>query len=65
MRDPPIGFRYGSIYEDLVDFMFRCVGLSGSDRFLDIGSGIGQVVMQAAAWAGCASAVRGGAKSSY
>ncbi|CAM9090433.1 unnamed protein product [Ascophyllum nodosum] len=51
-----VGLMYGSIYEDLVDFMFRCVGLSGSDRFLDIGSGIGQVVMQAAAWAGCASA---------
>lgn len=39
--------------------MFRECGLSVSDRFLDIGSGIGQVVVQAAAWAGCKSAVSG------
>lgn len=49
--------RYGSIYEDAVDFMLRECGLRATDRFLDIGSGIGQIVMQAAAWAGCPSAV--------
>lgn len=50
--------RYGSLYEDLVDFVFRSVNLSCNDHFLDIGSGIGQIVMQAAAWAGCHSTVR-------
>lgn len=49
--------RYGSIYEEVVDFMFRKCGLTALDRFLDIGSGIGQIVTQAAAWAGCPSAV--------
>lgn len=38
--------------------MFRKAGLGSTDRFLDIGSGIGQVVAQAAAWAGCESVVR-------
>lgn len=49
--------RYGSIYEEVVDFMFRECGLTAEDRFLDIGSGIGQIVTQAAAWAGCSAAV--------
>lgn len=52
--------RYGSIYEEAVDFMFRECGLTAEDRFLDIGSGIGQIVTQAAAWAGCPAAVSGG-----
>lgn len=50
--------RYGSIYVGVVDFIFRTCELSAQDCFLDIGSGIGPIVMQAAAWAGCRSLVR-------
>ncbi|CAN0014018.1 unnamed protein product [Scytosiphon promiscuus] len=48
-------YMYGSICEGAVDFIFRTVGLTSEDCFLDIGSGLGQIVMQAAAWAGCRS----------
>lgn len=50
--------RYGSIYEGVADFIFRACGLTRHDCFLDIGSGLGQIVTQAAAWAGCRSLVR-------
>eukprot|EP00903_Cladosiphon_okamuranus_P012253 g11491.t1 len=46
---------YGSIYEGVTDFIFRTCGLKSQDCFVDIGSGLGQIVTQAAAWAGCTS----------
>ncbi|CAM9797130.1 unnamed protein product [Ectocarpus sp. 6 AP-2014] len=46
---------YGSICAGAADFIFRICGLTSRDCFLDIGSGLGQIVTQAAAWAGCRS----------
>ncbi|CAN0560483.1 unnamed protein product, partial [Ectocarpus sp. 12 AP-2014] len=51
--------RYGSICAGAADFIFRICGLTSHDCFLDIGSGLGQIVTQAAAWAGCRSLVGG------
>ncbi|CAN0426458.1 unnamed protein product, partial [Discosporangium mesarthrocarpum] len=47
--------RYGALFEGAADFMFRACKLVKKDVFLDIGSGIGSIVLQAAAWAGCAA----------
>lgn len=49
--------RYGSVFEGAIDHMFRNSGLKATDKFLDIGCGIGSIVLQAAAWAGCQAAV--------
>lgn len=49
--------RYGSICDQAVDRILRDCGVTENDRFLDIGSGIGQVVMQAAACVGCHAVV--------
>ncbi|CAN0455149.1 unnamed protein product [Ectocarpus sp. 12 AP-2014] len=46
---------YGSICAGAADFIFRICGLTSHDCFLDIGSGLGQIVTQAAGWAGCRS----------
>lgn len=37
--------------------MFRKSYLKSTHKFLDIGCGIGSIVLQAAAWAGCQAAV--------
>lgn len=37
--------------------MFRKSKLKAHHKFLDIGCGIGSIVLQAAAWAGCQAAV--------
>lgn len=50
-------FRYGSVFEPAVDLMFRTSKLTSKHKFLDIGCGIGSIVLQAAAWAGCQAAV--------
>ncbi|CAM9598367.1 unnamed protein product, partial [Sphacelaria rigidula] len=47
---------YGSVYEGAVDHLFRNSNLTANDKFLDIGCGIGSIVLQAAAWAGCQAA---------
>ncbi|CAN0039041.1 unnamed protein product [Pylaiella littoralis] len=44
---------YGSVFEAAVDQMFRNSKLTSRHKFLDIGCGIGSIVLQAAAWAGC------------
>ena len=55
--------RYGSVFEAAVDLMFRKSKLTSEHKFLDIGCGIGSIVLQAAAWAGCQAAVRGRLRS--
>ncbi|CAM9408873.1 unnamed protein product [Ectocarpus sp. 4 AP-2014] len=47
---------YGSVFEAAVDLMFRNSKLTANHKFLDIGCGIGSIVLQAAAWAGCQAA---------
>ncbi|CAM9638644.1 unnamed protein product, partial [Hapterophycus canaliculatus] len=47
---------YGSVFEAAVDQMFRNSKLTSEHKFLDIGCGIGSIVLQAAAWAGCQAA---------
>lgn len=49
--------RYGSVFEAAVDEMFRQSKLTSDHKFLDIGCGIGSIVLQAAGWAGCQAAV--------
>ncbi|CAM9590755.1 unnamed protein product, partial [Laminaria digitata] len=44
---------YGSVFEAAVDEMFRQSKLTSDHKFLDIGCGIGSIVLQAAGWAGC------------
>ena len=46
---------YGAVTESFVEFLIQFSSLGRNDRFLDIGSGIGQVVMQVAATVGCVS----------
>lgn len=48
-----------------MDEMFRQSKLTSEHKFLDIGCGIGSVVLQAAAWAGCQAAVSGGSRGCY
>lgn len=45
------------MFEAAVDQMFRKSNLTSQHKFLDIGCGIGSIVLQAAAWAGCQAAV--------
>lgn len=52
--------RYGSVFEAAVDEMFRQSKLTSDHKFLDIGCGIGSIVLQAAGWAGCQAAVSAG-----
>lgn len=50
--------RYGSIQPLLVDVIISKCKLQADHRFIDIGSGIGQVVLQIAACVGAQSVVR-------
>lgn len=45
------------MFEAAVDEMFRQSKLTSDHKFLDIGCGIGSIVLQAAGWAGCQAAV--------
>ena len=47
---------YGAIRAPLIQEMIRMARITPQDRFIDIGSGLGTVVLQVAAVAGCAQA---------
>lgn len=47
--------QYGRILPDAADYFFRLMDLSRDDSFVDLGSGIGSLVLQAAYTIGCPS----------
>jgi Histone methylation protein DOT1 len=47
--------QYGRILPDAADYFFRLMELSRDDSFVDLGSGIGSLVLQAAYTIGCPS----------